>query len=277
MGGSKYRSLKAMNGALLANMVVEWRISLREEMCFAVSKFSIRLIILSSSFCQWEPGSGDTIMFWEDNWIGVGRLRDLFPRLYHLDVVNDAILSKKGYWREDEWVWNWVWRRSDLRGRAVTDVHNLSDLVQYFRLKMILRTRASGGSMMARIPALIVLDNMGIDLHSVLCPCCEESSESLDHCFVTCPKVKPIWDRVFEWWGVGMQNILSVEDVRNIVEANAFTGLKKRYGKGLFDLFKEVQGRVFEWIATRLKKQPEVGGLDQWFDYSSYVRTKVHT
>ncbi|GKC71986.1 hypothetical protein Tco_1117869, partial [Tanacetum coccineum] len=52
-----------------------------------------------------------------------------------LDVVNDAVLSKKGYWREDEWVWNWVWRRSDLSGRAVNDVHNLSDLVQDFRLK----------------------------------------------------------------------------------------------------------------------------------------------
>ncbi|GJZ37223.1 RNA-directed DNA polymerase, eukaryota, reverse transcriptase zinc-binding domain protein [Tanacetum coccineum] len=240
-----------------------------------------------------------------------------------LDVVNDAILSKKGYWREDEWVWNWVWRRSDLSGRAVNDVHNLSDLVQYFRLKKDTKDTCKwrlndGGSFTVkglrdlvdskileltgsifetswcklipkkvcifvcrlyhkRIPTLIVLDNMGIDLHSVLCPCCEESSESLDHCFVTCPKVKPIWDRVFEWWGVGMQNLLSVEDVRNIVEANAFTGLKKRNGKGLFDLFKEVQGRVFEWIATRLKKQPDVGGLDQWFDYSSYVRTKVHT
>ncbi|GJV55435.1 RNA-directed DNA polymerase, eukaryota, reverse transcriptase zinc-binding domain protein [Tanacetum coccineum] len=86
-------------------------------------------IHLSSSF-EWEVGSGNAIMFWEDNWIGMGKLRDLFPRLYHLDVVNAAILGNKGFWRDDEWVW-----RSDLRGRAITDMHNLSNLVQDIQLK----------------------------------------------------------------------------------------------------------------------------------------------
>ena len=52
----------------------------------------------------WEVGSGDAIMFWEDNWTGVGRLRELFPRLYHLDGVNESVLGNKGFWREDEWV-----------------------------------------------------------------------------------------------------------------------------------------------------------------------------
>ncbi|GJR11518.1 hypothetical protein Tco_0794170 [Tanacetum coccineum] len=90
-------------------------------------------IHLSSSF-ECEVGSGNAIMFWEDNYIGMGKLRDLFMRLYHLYVVNDAILGNKGFWREDEWVWNWVWR-SDLRGRAITDMHNLSNLVQDIQLK----------------------------------------------------------------------------------------------------------------------------------------------
>ncbi|GJY62035.1 RNA-directed DNA polymerase, eukaryota, reverse transcriptase zinc-binding domain protein [Tanacetum coccineum] len=199
--------------------------------------------------------SGNAIMFWEDNWIGMGKLRDLFSRLYHLDVVNDAILGNKGFWREDEW-----------------DI----------QLKKIPRTSASGGSMMMvvlqKIPVQVVLDNMGIDLHSVLCPCCEESIESLDHCFVLCPKVKPIWDRVLQWWDVGMRNIFSVEDVLNLAQANIFTGIKREIWKGIvwsvlyfiwtfrnqvvfkgneskiLDLFKEVQGRAFEWIAARMKK-----------------------
>ena len=42
-----------------------------------------------------------------------------------------------------------------------------------------------------RIPVRVVLDNMGIDLHSVICSCCEESTKSLDYCFVICLKVKP--------------------------------------------------------------------------------------
>ncbi|GJR77459.1 RNA-directed DNA polymerase, eukaryota, reverse transcriptase zinc-binding domain protein [Tanacetum coccineum] len=100
-----------------------------------------------------------------------------------------------------------------------------------------------------RIPIRVVLDNVGIDLHSVLCPCCEESIESLDHCFVLYPKVKPIWDRVLRWWDVGMQNLFSDEDVLNLTQANIFTRIKKEIWKGI-----EVQGRAFEWIAARMKK-----------------------
>ena len=165
----------------------------------------------------------------------MGRLRDLFPRLYHLDIGNDAVLGNKGFWREDEWVWNWGWR-SELRGRAVTDMHNLSHLVQDIQLKKDTKDKCKwrldeGGTFTVkglrdmvdskildttgstfetswckltpkkvcifvwrlyhrRIPVRVVLDNMGIDLHSVLCPCCDESIESLDHCFVLCPKVR---------------------------------------------------------------------------------------
>nr|GEU40874.1 RNA-directed DNA polymerase, eukaryota, reverse transcriptase zinc-binding domain protein [Tanacetum cinerariifolium] len=129
-----------------------------------------------------------------------------------------------------------------------------------------------------RIPVRVVLDNMGIDLHSVLCPCCEESIESSVHCSVLCLKVKPIWDRVLQWWDVGMRNLLSVEDVLNLAQTNIFTGIKREIWKEIvwsvlyfiwtfrnqvvfkgneskiLDLFKEVQGRAFEWIVARMKK-----------------------
>ncbi|GKC14123.1 RNA-directed DNA polymerase, eukaryota, reverse transcriptase zinc-binding domain protein [Tanacetum coccineum] len=218
-------------------------------------------------------------MFWEDNWIGMGKLRDLFSRLYHLDVVNDAILGNKGFWREDEWDIQLKkdtkdkckWRLND--GGSFT-VKGLRDMVD----SKILEASGIIFETSWRIPVRVVLDNMGIDLHSVLCPCCEESIESLDHCFVLCPKVKPIWDRVLQWWDVGMRNLFSGEDVLNLAQANNFTGIKREIWKGIvwsvlyfiwtfknqvvfkgneskiLDLFKEVQGRAFEWIAGRMRK-----------------------
>ncbi|GJV85609.1 hypothetical protein Tco_1525507 [Tanacetum coccineum] len=200
-------------------------------------------IHLSSSF-EWEVGSGNAIMFWEDNLIGI-----------------------KGFWRRTIGEWNWVGSADLIRGRAITDMHNLSNLVQDIQLKKDTKDKCKcrlndGGSftvkgfrnmvdskILERIPVRVILDNMGIDLHSVLCPCCEESIELLDHCFVLCPKVKPIWDRVLQWWDVGIvwSVLYFIWTFRNQV---VFKGNESK----ILDLFKEVQGRAFEWIAARMKK-----------------------
>nr|GEV01452.1 RNA-directed DNA polymerase, eukaryota, reverse transcriptase zinc-binding domain protein [Tanacetum cinerariifolium] len=146
VGGLNIGSLKAMNWALLAKWW--WRFRFERD-AFWVKVIKSLYGEGGGTVGQSLSGSGNAIMFWEDNWIGMGKLRDLFSRLYHLDVVNDAILGNKGFWREDKWVWNWVWR-SDLRGRAVTDMHNLSNLVQDIQLKKIPGTSASGGLMMVK-------------------------------------------------------------------------------------------------------------------------------
>nr|GEZ49048.1 hypothetical protein [Tanacetum cinerariifolium] len=49
-------------------------------------------IHLSLSF-EWEVGNGKAIMFWEDNWIGMGKLRDLFSRRIPVRVVLDSIVE----------------------------------------------------------------------------------------------------------------------------------------------------------------------------------------
>ncbi|GKC13209.1 hypothetical protein Tco_1009991 [Tanacetum coccineum] len=237
-------------------------------------------IHLSSSF-EWEVGSGNAIMFWEDNWIGMGKLRDLFPRLYHLDVVNDAILGNKGFWREDEWVWNWVWR-SDLRGRAITDMYNLSNLVQDIQLKKDTKDKCKwrlndGGSFTVKgLRDMVdskILEASGIIFETSWCKFIPKK---------VCIFVWRLYHRRIPvrvvLYNMGMRNIFSVEDVLNLAQANIFTGIKREIWKGIvwsvlyfiwtfrnqvvfkgneskiLDLFKEVQGRAFEWIAARMKK-----------------------
>ncbi|GJR65479.1 hypothetical protein Tco_0011544 [Tanacetum coccineum] len=80
MGGLNIGSLKAMSWGLLEKWW--WR--------FRLERDAFWVKVIRSLYGEGVERRGK---------IGVGRLRDLFPRLYHLDVVNDAVLAKKGYWR----------------------------------------------------------------------------------------------------------------------------------------------------------------------------------
>ncbi|PWA90288.1 RNA-directed DNA polymerase, eukaryota, Reverse transcriptase zinc-binding domain protein [Artemisia annua] len=40
-------------------------------------------------------GNGETMLFWEDKWYSGGRLRDLFPRLYALEMTKTATVRMK--------------------------------------------------------------------------------------------------------------------------------------------------------------------------------------
>ena len=47
------------------------------------------------------------------------------------------------------------------------------------------------------------LDKRDIDLDSMLCPCCDSSVESVDHCMVLCEYAQRVWELIFAWWGMG--------------------------------------------------------------------------
>ncbi|GJR75014.1 putative RNA-directed DNA polymerase [Tanacetum coccineum] len=64
-----------------------------------------------------------------------------------------------------------------------------------------------------RIPVRSILDNIGIDLDSTLCPCCENSVETIDHIMVRCPLVSAVWSKIFLWWGIGCFNGSSLSDI----------------------------------------------------------------
>lgn len=44
-------------------------------------------------------------------------------------------------------------------------------------------------------PVRMVLDDMGLDLHSSLCPRCQESIETINHALINCGDVKKLWER----------------------------------------------------------------------------------
>ncbi|GKD28934.1 hypothetical protein Tco_1239712, partial [Tanacetum coccineum] len=126
-GGLNIGSLKAMNWALLAKCW--WRFRFERD-AFWVKVIKSLYEEGGGTVGQSLSGSGYSV--WR-NIIKVGN--DLHKIGIHLSLSFEwEVGSNKGFWREDEWVWNWVWR-SDLRGMAITDMHNLSNLVQDIQLK----------------------------------------------------------------------------------------------------------------------------------------------
>nr|GEX49506.1 hypothetical protein [Tanacetum cinerariifolium] len=63
------------------------------------------------------------------------------------------------------------------------------------------------------IPIRSILDHIGIDLDSTLCPCCENAVETIDHIMVRCPLVPAVWSNIFLWWGIGCFNGSSLSDI----------------------------------------------------------------
>lgn len=72
---------------------------------------------------------GSSTLFWHDNWVSGGTLKVLFPRLFAIYEQRDTLICQMGWWREDEWFWNFQWRRR-LYEWEVMEVERLTLLVE---------------------------------------------------------------------------------------------------------------------------------------------------
>lgn len=66
---------------------------------------------------------------------------------------------------------------------------------------------------LGRVPVRVVFDQMGMDLDSLLCLCCQDAIESIDNCFGRCKWVEMGWKKIFKWWRLGNFNGSSIEDI----------------------------------------------------------------
>lgn len=128
---------------------------------------------------------------------------------------------------------------------------------------------------LGRIPTRAVLDVMGIEMDSTLCPRCGETVETVDHALVNCDEVKKLWQATGRWWNLNLDLINSLNDLFGVVgqwgdntkgtrrwialawcliyfvwaHRNKVVFEKVR-GK-ILDRFVEFQLKAFEWITRR--------------------------
>lgn len=71
---------------------------------------------------------------------------------------------------------------------------------------------------LGRIPSRVVLDSMGMELDSTLCPRCDKEIESVDHALIKCEEVKKLWLQTGRWWDLNLDSVSSLSDLFGVVE-----------------------------------------------------------
>ncbi|KAJ9536769.1 hypothetical protein OSB04_un000073 [Centaurea solstitialis] len=66
---------------------------------------------------------------------------------------------------------------------------------------------------LGRLPVREELDKRGIDLHSLLCPCCGDEVETIDHALFGCTKLTVLWKLIERWWKTDLSGCSSIEDL----------------------------------------------------------------
>ncbi|GJV99406.1 RNA-directed DNA polymerase, eukaryota, reverse transcriptase zinc-binding domain protein [Tanacetum coccineum] len=80
-----------------------------------------------------------------------------------------------------------------------------------------------------RLPTRSNLDFRGIDLHSVLCPLCEEVTETEEHIFVSCGIAKEIWKGLVDWWNIHRITVTCLTDAINLADMVPLTAAAKMF------------------------------------------------
>ncbi|GJV44463.1 reverse transcriptase domain, reverse transcriptase zinc-binding domain protein [Tanacetum coccineum] len=128
----------------------------------------------------------------------------------------------------------WTWRRPIRPGREDSELndlqHEISSIIpssnpdswrwslhpsgqfSLSALRAIIDSKLLGAF---RLPTRANIDKRGIDIHSILCPFCEEQIEDEDHIFALCPFSSNIWDLIRKWRSL---DVIPLDTTLNVLE-----------------------------------------------------------
>ncbi|GJW63130.1 RNA-directed DNA polymerase, eukaryota, reverse transcriptase zinc-binding domain protein [Tanacetum coccineum] len=196
-------------------------------------------------------GNGSNTSFWKDRWRGEQRLKEVFPRIYALEVNKHISVAFKfeqtslssslrrmprsgiesEQWdhlldslegvmlspSEDRWSWdlNGSGEFSVASARRYIDNNRLPDISSKTRWIKEVPIKVNVHAWKVRINGLPTRWNIsrrGIDIPSILCPLCETGVESSKHLFFNCSVVRAIFRRVCIWWDVSYMELDSFDE-----------------------------------------------------------------
>ncbi|GJZ12655.1 reverse transcriptase domain, reverse transcriptase zinc-binding domain protein, partial [Tanacetum coccineum] len=154
------------------------------------------------------------VFCWEWDWVRSIRGRVCKEFDYLIVVLQNVVVSNN---YKDKWRW-----------RLVEDGEFTVKYLARFIKEKIVRGESGGHetlwnnlvpkkvnifvlrALKGRLPVRVELDRRDIDLDPVLCPCCNDIVETWTHSLVTCDLAMSVWDKVFNWWKVGMVNSFTI-------------------------------------------------------------------
>ncbi|KAJ9542129.1 LOW QUALITY PROTEIN: hypothetical protein OSB04_028635, partial [Centaurea solstitialis] len=91
------------------------------------------------------------------------------------------------------------------------------------------------------------INSLGVDLHSTLCPRCDDTIETNGHALLSCEDVRELWKEMFKWWGCELGNINSAEELLSFQDS--VWGSERTNGIGRLRS-KQRFGSAAEWISN---------------------------
>ncbi|KAF5795822.1 putative RNA-directed DNA polymerase [Helianthus annuus] len=186
-------------------------------------------------FFRGKVGRGDRIMFWLDPWLRDVSLREVYPRLFSLEVVKTCCVRDR---MEGNWLWRhdpdsgeeqaeladllsslssvslsnsvdeWLWSPDSSGSFSVKSVKDLIDASSCSRNWYVMDRCAwvplkcnifGWRADMNRLPTSDVLRSRGIAVGDGLCPLCKSEAESVVHLFCSCSVASIVWQKI-SWW-----------------------------------------------------------------------------
>ncbi|XP_071695868.1 uncharacterized protein [Rutidosis leptorrhynchoides] len=182
-------------------------------------KFRILYKLEGSKLCSvrdrmWSSDSG-TSFGW--NWIRnpIGRTESEYNQL--LVLLSHVHLDNS---KRDCWTWS-LSNSGNFNVKALTNIIEENSTTSNGQQEATIRNNLVPKKLEVfvwraikkRLPVRYELDKRGIDLHSVLCPLCNDDIETVDHSFLFCKHSMELWERVFRWWGFGSFSNLSLHEI----------------------------------------------------------------
>ncbi|GKB15307.1 RNA-directed DNA polymerase, eukaryota, reverse transcriptase zinc-binding domain protein [Tanacetum coccineum] len=179
------------------------------------------------NYVRLKLGNGESTSFWEDNWINGGVLKDVFPRLYalemwgaeqsQLDILSDMVREVGLVPMSDRYIWSLEGSgdfsvasiRKVIDDKFLPNVSSKTRWVKYVPIKVnILAWKVK----MEALPVRFNLSRRGIDIGSIVCPVCESEVETASHLFFKCSLLRQIARKVSSWWNVDYVGVNSYEE-----------------------------------------------------------------
>ncbi|GKB80745.1 RNA-directed DNA polymerase, eukaryota, reverse transcriptase zinc-binding domain protein, partial [Tanacetum coccineum] len=154
-----------------------WRLPPRGRVIEGLSS----LVSLIGNLAQ--PDVGMDKWAWKMNAFGFFKVKDLVTRIQNSSLV-ECVLGEHHIWN------SWIPRKVN-----------------------ICTWKAS----LNRLATRTNLANRGVILSSRLCPFCERDEEEINHCFVRCPMVIPVWRKIWSRWNLPQPLIFPSFSISDIV------------------------------------------------------------
>ncbi|KAL4558890.1 hypothetical protein LXL04_037094 [Taraxacum kok-saghyz] len=229
-------------------------------------------------------GDGRDTGFWNGRWSNEGVFKTKYPRLFALEVEKNIAVADRVDKPLNNWEWRRPIRDGRERSEAIALEQDLKEVSrnaskdrwiiqnapnECFSTAWLRRCndmfKTMGRSFInywskwmpkkanifiwrllkGRIPVSEVLDKMGIDLPSTLCPFCKSDIESAQHLFLKCPWSYELWTRLNLWWGyeVWTNEIETIEEIFLKID---YLPIQKKAKKAMFVIASSVLKGIWE-------------------------------